>query len=51
MMKSYMVFLTKIIILHEGDIVSLDAGLIYKGYHSDMARTFPVGQVSEKQDS
>ena len=30
-------------ILHEGDIVSLDAGLIYKGYHSDMARTFPVG--------
>ena len=35
-------------ILHEGDIVSLDAGLIYKGYHSDMARTFPVGQVSEE---
>ena len=34
-------------ILHEGDIVSLDAGLIYKGYHSDMARTFPVGQVSD----
>ncbi|MBP3204167.1 MAG: type I methionyl aminopeptidase [Lachnospiraceae bacterium] len=35
-------------ILQEGDIVSLDAGLIYKGYHSDMARTFPVGQVSEE---
>ena len=35
-------------ILHEGDIVSLDAGLIYKGYHSDMARTFPEGQVSEE---
>lgn len=35
-------------ILHEGDIVSLDAGLIYKGYHSDMARTFPVGQVCEE---
>lgn len=35
-------------ILMEGDIVSLDAGLIYKGYHSDMARTFPVGQVSEE---
>ena len=35
-------------ILHEGDIVSLDAGLIYKGYYSDMARTFPVGQVSEE---
>lgn len=35
-------------ILKEGDIVSLDAGLIYKGYHSDMARTFGVGQVSEE---
>lgn len=33
-------------ILKEGDIVSLDAGLIYKGYHSDMARTFAVGQIS-----
>ena len=35
-------------IFQDGDIVSLDAGLIYKGYHSDMARTFPVGQVSEE---
>lgn len=34
-------------ILQEGDIVSLDAGLIYKGYHSDMARTFGVGRISE----
>ncbi|MBE5871664.1 MAG: type I methionyl aminopeptidase [Lachnospiraceae bacterium] len=34
-------------ILQEGDIVSLDAGLIYKGYHSDMARTFGVGEISE----
>lgn len=33
-------------ILKEGDIVSLDAGLIYKGYHSDAARTYPVGRVS-----
>ena len=33
-------------ILQEGDIVSLDAGLIYKGYHSDAARTYGVGQVS-----
>ncbi len=32
--------------LHEGDIVSLDAGLIYKGYHSDAARTHAVGKVS-----
>lgn len=33
-------------ILMEGDIVSLDAGLIYKGYHSDAARTHAVGQIS-----
>lgn len=33
-------------ILKEGDIVSLDAGLIYKGFHSDAARTHAVGQVS-----
>lgn len=35
-------------IIHEGDIVSLDAGLIYKGYHSDAARTHAVGEVSEE---
>ena len=34
-------------ILEEGDIVSLDAGVIHKGYHSDAARTFPVGRISE----
>ena len=33
-------------ILQEGDIVSLDAGLIYKGYHSDAARTHYVGKVA-----
>jgi len=33
-------------ILQEGDIVSLDAGLIYKGFHSDAARTHAVGTVS-----
>lgn len=33
-------------ILQEGDIVSLDAGLIYKSYHSDAARTYGVGQIS-----
>lgn len=35
-------------VLQEGDIVSLDAGLIYKGYHSDAARTHAVGQISEE---
>ncbi len=33
-------------ILHEGDIVSIDAGLIYKGMHSDAARTYGVGQIT-----
>ena len=32
----------------EGDIVSLDAGLIYKGYHSDAARTHAVGEISQE---
>ncbi|MCR5792273.1 MAG: type I methionyl aminopeptidase [Lachnospiraceae bacterium] len=32
-------------ILREGDIVSLDAGVIYKGYHSDAARTYAVGKI------
>lgn len=35
-------------ILKEGDIVSLDAGVIYKGYHSDAARTVAVGEISEE---
>lgn len=33
-------------ILKDGDIVSLDAGLIYQGYHSDAARTHAVGTIS-----
>ena len=35
-------------VLHEGDIVSLDAGVIYKGYHSDAARTHGVGEISKE---
>jgi methionyl aminopeptidase len=34
-------------ILRDGDIVSLDAGVIYKGYHSDAARTVAVGEISD----
>lgn len=37
-------------ILQEGDIVSLDAGLIYKGYHSDAARTYAVGKISPEAE-
>lgn len=32
-------------LLKEGDIVSLDLGILYKGYYSDMAVTLPVGEV------
>lgn len=35
-------------ILQDGDIVSLDAGLIHEGYHSDAARTHAVGNISEE---
>lgn len=34
-------------ILREGDIISIDAGVIYKGYQSDAARTWAVGEVSD----
>jgi methionyl aminopeptidase len=37
-------------ILKEGDIISVDLVVEYKGYHGDAARTFPVGKISpEKQ--
>ncbi len=32
--------------LKEGDILSLDFGIFYKGFHTDMAITVPVGEVS-----
>jgi methionyl aminopeptidase len=35
-------------VIQEGDIVSLDAGVIYKGYQSDAARTVGVGQISDE---
>ena len=35
-------------ILKEGDIITLDLGLIYKGYYSDMARTVPVGEIEKE---
>ena len=38
---------SKMHLLREGDIVSLDIGVIYKGYHSDAARTHGIGEISE----
>ncbi len=34
--------------LKEGDLLSLDIGLIYEGYVSDSARTWAIGEVSEE---
>lgn len=34
-------------ILKAGDIISIDIGACYKGYHGDSAWTYPVGEISE----
>lgn len=39
---------SKKVVLKEGDLVSLDIGVLYKGYHGDSAWTFPVGSISEE---
>ena len=37
-------------ILHEGDIVKIDVGACYKGFHGDRANTFGVGKISEEAE-
>lgn len=39
---------SKSCILKDGDIISLDAGVIYKGFHSDAARTWGIGNISKE---
>ena len=34
--------------LKNGDIISIDCGVLYKGFHSDSAYTYPIGEVSEQ---
>jgi methionyl aminopeptidase len=34
--------------LKEGDIISIDIGVLREGYYSDAARTFPVGMISQE---
>lgn len=34
--------------LQEGDIIGLDFGVFYKGFHTDSAWTFPVGEISRE---
>lgn len=35
------------VILKDGDIITVDVGACYKGYHGDSAWTYPVGNVKE----
>ena len=35
-------------VLREGDVVKIDVGAFYKGFHGDSARTSPVGKVSDE---
>ncbi len=35
-------------VLEDGDIISVDVGVCYKGYHADAARTFAVGKISSE---
>lgn len=35
-------------VLKEGDIVTIDGCVLYKGFHSDSAYTFPVGKISDE---
>ena len=37
-------------ILKEGDIISIDLVVNYKGFHGDAARTFPVGKISPEAE-
>lgn len=37
------------VILKEGDIISVDLVVEYKGYHGDATRTYPVGEISEEK--
>ena len=36
--------------LKEGDIVSIDCGVFYKGFHSDCAYTYPIGEISGEKE-
>jgi methionyl aminopeptidase len=35
-------------VLNEGDLISIDVGVQYEGYHTDSATTVPVGHVNEE---
>lgn len=37
------------VVLKEGDIISVDLVVEYKGFHGDATRTFPVGKISKEK--
>jgi methionyl aminopeptidase len=41
---------SKKVLLHEGDVVSIDFGVLFKGYYGDAAITIPVGNISPEKD-
>ncbi|MEL6182312.1 MAG: type I methionyl aminopeptidase [Myxococcota bacterium] len=36
------------VVLAEGDVVSVDCGVLHQGFHADACRTFPVGTIDEE---
>jgi methionyl aminopeptidase len=36
-------------VLKEGDILGVDLGAYYRGFHSDLAATFPVGEIDNEK--
>jgi len=38
------------VLLDEGDIISIDVGIVYKGYVGDTAATFPVGAIAGEKE-
>ena len=41
---------SKKVFLHEGDVVSIDFGVLFKGYYGDAAITVPVGTISSEKE-
>lgn len=37
------------VVLRDGDIISVDMGVLYKGYYGDSAETYPVGRISDEK--
>ena len=38
------------VVLDEGDIISVDMGVLYRGYYGDSARTYGVGKITDQAE-